>query len=180
MKKFTKSLAVMAALAMPFSAFAAHHGKHENPLANQMIVASIEAAQDKIGQLADAIPADKYDYMPMEGVSNVGEVLMHVAGANYFIGIKLGGEIPEGVNPRELGKGADKDEMIKIYNASAKMVKKAIKGISEGAMAEEIEFFGMTAPRARLATIVADHQHEHLGQLIAYARANEVVPPWSQ
>lgn len=180
MKKFTKSLAVMTALAMPLAAFAAHHGKHETPLANQMIVASIEAAQDKIGQLADAIPADKYGYMPMEGVSNVGEVLMHVAGANYYIGKMLGGEIPEGVNPQALGEGADKAEMIKIYNASAKMVKKAIKGVTEGAMAEEIDFFGMTAPRARLATIAADHQHEHLGQLIAYARANKVVPPWSQ
>ncbi len=180
MKKFVKSLAILTALAMPFSVFAAHHGKHETPLANQMIVASVEAAQDKIGQLADAIPADKYGYMPMEGVSNVGEVLMHLAGANYYIGSMLGGEIPEGVNPRALGEGADKAEMIKIYDASAKMAKKAIKGVTEGAMAEEIEFFGMTAPRARLATIVADHQHEHLGQLIAYARANEIVPPWSK
>jgi len=47
-------------------------------------------------------------------------------------------------------------------------------------MTEEIEFFGMTAPRARLALMAADHQHEHLGQLIAYARVNEIVPPWSQ
>lgn len=183
MKQFAKTLAVVTALSIPFTAFAAHHGDHdkaETPLTNQLIVMSLGAAQDKIGQLADAIPADKYGYMPMEGVSSVREVLMHVASANYFIGSKLGHEMPEGVDPQALGEGADKAEMIKIYNDSAKHVKKAIKGVTAGAMAEEIKFFGMTAPRARLALIAADHQHEHLGQLIAYARANEIVPPWSQ
>lgn len=182
MNKFAKLLAVAAACAMPFSAFAAHHEKHdhETPMTNQLIVMSIDAAQDKITQLAGAIPADDYDYMPMEGVSDVGEVLMHLAGANYYIANMLGNPFPEGINPRELGKDADKDEMIKIYTASAKHVKKAVKMATADAMAEEIEFFGMTAPRARLALIAADHQHEHLGQLIAYARANEVVPPWSK
>ncbi|GAB5559131.1 MAG: hypothetical protein SynsKO_07780 [Synoicihabitans sp.] len=180
MKFFAKTLAVATALAMPFAASAAHHGKHETPLTNQLIVMSLEAAQDKVTQLAEAIPADSYDYRPMEGVSDVSEVLMHLAGANYYIANLLGHGFPEGVNPRELGKGADKSEMIKIYNASVKHAKKAIKMVSAEAMEEEIEFFGMTAPRARLALVMADHQHEHLGQLIAYARANEIVPPWSQ
>ena len=179
MKQFAKTLAVVTALAMPLTAFAAHHGKHEVPFANQLIVDSISAAQDKIAQLADAIPEADYGYMPMEGVSDVSSVIAHVASANYFIGSMLGKELPEGINPRELGEGADKAELAKIYADSAKFVKKAIKMASAEAMAEEIEFFGMTAPRARLAGIAADHQHEHLGQLIAYARANKVVPPWS-
>lgn len=183
MKKFAKTLAVVTALSIPFSAFADHHGGDdhaETPLTNQLIVMSIGDAQDKIGQLADAIPADKYGYRPMEGVSSVNEVLMHVASANYYIGNMLGHEVPEGIDTKTLGEGADKAEMVKIYNASAKHVKKAIKGVTAGAMAEEIKFFGMTAPRARLAHIAADHQHEHLGQLIAYARANHIVPPWSK
>lgn len=180
MKSLTKTLLIATAVALPFSAFAAHHQNDEVPMTNQLIAMSLGAAEDKVLQLADAIPSTKYDYTPMEGVSNVGEVLMHLAGANYYIGSMLGHEIPEGINPRELGKGADKATMIEIYKASAKHAKKAIKMVSAEAMAEEIEFFGMTAPRARLALIAADHQHEHLGQLIAYARANKVVPPWSQ
>lgn len=182
MKSFAKVVAVATAISMPLTAFSAHHGdkKMDVPMANQLIVMSLDAAQDKVVQLAEAIPADKYDYTPMEGVSNVGEVLMHLSGGNYFIANRLGHAMPEGINPRELGKGADKAEMIKIYQASVKHAKKAIKMLSKEAMAEEIEFFGMTAPRGRMALIVADHNHEHLGQLIAYARANEVVPPWSQ
>ena len=180
MKQFVKIIAVATAIAMPFTAVAAHHEKHEVPAINQLIVDSISAAQDKITQLAGAIPEADYGYMPMEGVSDVSAVIAHVASANYYIGSLLGKELPEGINPRELGEGADKAELAEIYTASAKFVKKAIKMASAGAMAEEIEFFGMTAPRARLAGIAADHQHEHLGQLIAYARANKVVPPWSK
>lgn len=180
MKSLSKILLVATAIALPFSAFAAHHKNHEVPMANQLIVMSLGAAEDKVLQLADAIPSSKYDYTPMEGVSNVGEVLMHLAGANYFIGSMLGHEVPEGINPRELGKDADKAAMIEIYKASVKHAKKAVKKVSADAMAEEIEFFGMTAPRGRLAFIAADHQHEHLGQLIAYARANKIVPPWSE
>ncbi len=180
MKPLAKLLAAAAAFAAPFTALAAHHEKGEMPLANEVIVMSLAAAEDKVLQLAEAIPADKYDYKPMEGVSDVGEVLMHVAGANYYIANMLGNPVPDGVDPRALGQGADKATMISIYKDSSKHVKKAIKMASAEAMAEEIEFWGMTAPRARLALIAADHQHEHLGQLIAYARANEIVPPWSQ
>jgi uncharacterized damage-inducible protein DinB len=179
MKIMFKLLAVVAACFLPFAASAGHDEKADLPLANKLIVMSLHDAADKALQLAEAIPADTYGYRPMEGVSDVSEVLMHLAGANYFIGKMLGHELPEGINPRELGKGADKEELITIYKASVKHVKKAVKMVSAEAMAEEIEFFGRQAPRGRLALIAADHQHEHLGQLIAYARANEVVPPWS-
>lgn len=147
---------------------------------NQMVVSSVEASADKLVQLANAIPADKYGWKPMDGVSSVGEVLQHVAGANYFIANMLGAKIPEGVNPKNLGDTTDKVGVIATYEASVKHVKKAINAISEEAAKEEIDMFGSPAPRARLMLVVADHGHEHLGQMIAYARSNEIVPPWSQ
>lgn len=178
--KSLKLFAALAAFSLPFVATAGDHEKSELPLANKIIAMSLHDAADKVLQLAEAIPADDYGYRPMEGVSDVSEVLMHLAGANYYIANMLGHALPDGVNPRELGKGAEKGELIAIYKDSVKHVKKAIKMVSAEDMAEVIEFWGRTAPRGRLALIAADHQHEHLGQLIAYARANEVVPPWSK
>ncbi len=150
------------------------------PMYNKMVVASVSDAADKMVQLANAIPADKYSWTPMEGVSSVGEVLLHVAGANYFIANMLGAAVPEGVNPRALGDSTDKVSTISAYEASVKHVKKALLAVSETAAAEEIDMFGNKAPRARLMLVIADHGHEHLGQMIAYARSNEIVPPWSQ
>ena len=147
---------------------------------NQMVVASVEASADKLVQLANAFPADKYGWTPMEGVSSVGEVLQHVASANYFIANMLGAPVPEGINPRDLGDSNDKVAVIATYEASVKHAKKALKGVSEAAAKEEIDMFGQKAPRARLMLVLADHGHEHLGQMIAYARSNKIVPPWSQ
>ncbi|WP_221032094.1 DinB family protein [Actomonas aquatica] len=183
MKTFTKQLVAAAvALSAPFAAFADHHESANPalPLTNQIIVGSLSAAADKMNQLANAIPEDKYDWSPAEGVASVRGVLTHVSGANYFIGSMLGAKIPEGVDPRKIGEGASKAELIAAYAASVEFAKHAIAGASAEAMAEEIEFFGMKAPRAQLALIIADHGHEHLGQMIAYARSNAVVPPWSR
>ena len=147
---------------------------------NKMVVASVSDAADKLMKLANAIPAEKYGWKPMDGVSSVGEVLLHVAGANYFLANMLGAPVPEGINPRALGDSNNKVTTIAAYEASVQHAKKALMGISEAAAAEEIDLFGNRAPRARLMLAFADHGHEHLGQMIAYARSNEIVPPWSQ
>lgn len=181
MNNVTKFLAVAAlSVSVPFTALANHHKSDEVPMYNKMVISSVDASAEKTVQLANAIPAEKYGWKPMEGVSSVGEVLLHVAGANYFIANMLGTAVPEGVKPRALGDSTDKVSTIAAYEASVKHVKEAIKGVTEAAAAEEIDMFGTPAPRARLMLVVADHGHEHLGQMIAYARSNEIVPPWSQ
>ena len=45
---------------------------------------------------------------------------------------------------------------------------------------EKIKFFGQDWTRQKVMVLTVTHLHEHLGQMIAYARANEVVPPWSR
>jgi len=182
MKFFVNAVACVMAISVTLTASATDQPASEAtlPMVNQIVLLSLDDAQNKILQLADAIPEEKYGYKPMEGVANVGDVLMHLAGANYYIANMLGNSLPEGIDPRTIGEGVDKAGMIAIYRASVSHVHAAISMIDEEAMAEVIDFWGMTAPRARLALIVADHNHEHLGQLIAYARANEIVPPWSR
>jgi uncharacterized damage-inducible protein DinB len=54
------------------------------------------------------------------------------------------------------------------------------KTITEEDLEREVEFFGMKfSLRNFLVTGIA-HEHEHLGQSIAYARMNGVIPPWSK
>lgn len=56
----------------------------------------------------------------------------------------------------------------------------AIRQVPADRLGEEVELFGAKVPLARVLILAADHSHEHLGQLIAYARMNRVVPPWSK
>lgn len=148
------------------------HGFHKDLMAN------FDDAATKLMSLAEAIPADKYDWRPAEGVRSVSETLMHVAGANYFFGSQFGAEMPE--NVRELEKITDKDEVVKTLKASFEAAKKAMGSTMDADLDKVHELpFGKFSSRSMLL-LMATHAHEHLGQTIAYARSNGVVPPWSQ
>ncbi|MDX1407811.1 MAG: DinB family protein, partial [Saprospiraceae bacterium] len=58
--------------------------------------------EQKVVSLAEAIPEDKYDWRPAEGVRSVGEVLLHLSAANYFLFMQAGVPLPEGVNPMSM------------------------------------------------------------------------------
>lgn len=135
---------------------------------------------EKAASLAEAIPAEKYDWRPAEGVRSVKESILHIASANYFFATLLGTAIPEGIDPRNLEKTVDsKEKAISTLKASVAHVQGAITNMKEAAHNEEVDFFGNKMTRRQVVMIVGDHVAEHLGQLIAYARMNGITPPWS-
>lgn len=141
---------------------------------------SFDAASGKVMQLADAFEADKYSWRPAEGIRSVSESMMHVAGANFFFANMLGAPMPEGVNPRELEqKITTKEEAKKMLKRSIEHVRKAIEKMPAKALEEEMDLFGNKTVKMAAVILVGDHMNEHLGQLIAYARSTDVVPPWS-
>lgn len=144
-------------------------------------LSSLDAANDKIVQLAMEFPEDKYDARPAEGVRSVKEALMHVAGANMFFASRLGAEMPADMQNRNLEKDVtSKEEAVKVLKQSIEFARKTVMNMSESDMAKEMDWFdGSKVPTMQMVLLVGDHANEHLGQLIAYARANDVVPPWS-
>ncbi|HEV3077883.1 MAG TPA: DinB family protein [Thermoanaerobaculia bacterium] len=140
----------------------------------------IVAAQEKLVALAEAMPADKYGWRPGEGVRSVGEVFMHVASANFYLPTFWGAKIPAGVDPRNLEKeGADKAKTVAALKQSFDFVHQAITALPDSDLNKPIKIFGRDAIVAEAMLGIASHDHEHLGQAIAYARMNGVVPPWS-
>lgn len=143
---------------------------------------SITFASGQVMQLAEAIPADKYSWSPQTGVRSVAQVFAHIISANYFFASKLGAKIPEGINMQALEKELKtKDAIAAELKRSYDVAINAIKNTPDDALANKVEFpfpgefTGMSA-----VLIVLAHSNEHLGQLIAYARMNEITPPWSK
>lgn len=143
---------------------------------------SITFASGQVMQLAEAIPADKYSWSPQTGVRSVAQVFAHIISANYFFASKLGAKIPEGINMQALEKELKtKDAIAAELKRSYDLAINAIKNTPDDALANKVEFpfpgefTGMSA-----VLIVLAHSNEHLGQLIAYARMNEITPPWSK
>ena len=140
--------------------------------------------KDKWIALAGAFEESQYDWEPMEGVRSVREVLgLAIAEANLFPtswGAEAGPGAAEGFRAElERAAGLSQEDMIAGLEASFDYLIEVVRDMDgEKRMAESTYFGRDMAVHANIATAMAD-MHEHLGQLIAYARTNHVVPPWS-
>jgi uncharacterized damage-inducible protein DinB len=139
-------------------------------------VADIET---KVRSLAEAIPADKLGWRPSEGVRSVSEVMMHIAGANYFFPTLFGGKVPAGVDMANLEKITDKTKLMETLQGSFEQMRTMIQNTPDDKLDDTIKMFGNDATVAGGLHAAVAHGHEHLGQLIAYARSIGVAPPWS-
>ncbi len=148
-------------------------------------VADIVTMKDKFIGLAEAFEESQYDYRPMEGVRSVRDVLaLAVVEAHIFPsawGVAPPAGAGTGFGPEnQRVAGFNKAQMIRELNSAFDHLVRAVREMDEAKRNESSSYFGRQMPvHANIATAMAD-MHEHLGQLIAYARANRVVPPWSR
>ena len=74
-----------------------------------------------------------------------------------------------------------RDQIIAELDASFGHLHRSLAATSTDAnLNENVNFFGSEWPRGRAVLLTVTHLHEHLGQLIAYARSNNITPPWSR
>jgi len=142
---------------------------------------NLDAAGDKLLQLAEAVPAEKYTWRPAEGVRSFSEVFLHAAAANYLIPSFVGAKMPDGFDPKTFETSTTKKEEIVVQlKKSLEHVKAAANAISDSDMDTPTKWFLGEGSKREILFFTAAHNHEHLGQLIAYARMNGVTPPWSK
>ena len=143
---------------------------------------TIQYNAEQVKSLAEAIPEGTFDWSPGDDVRSVKSVLLHIASANYFFGSKLGAQMPEGIDPQALEQQVKgKSNIMEAVQKSVDFVSKAAEGVSEQNMNEMVELFGGNKFSKRMIMMIAlTHNSEHKGQLIAYARMNNITPPWSQ
>jgi len=137
-------------------------------------------ARDKILDLAKAMPEEKYAWRPGEGVRSAGEVYRHVAQANYLLPGFLGIKTPEGIVLKDMDvTPLDKAKTIALVEQSFVFALDAIAKTPDAALSDSTKFFGQPTTKMEVMMAMATHAHEHLGQSIAYARSNNVTPPWT-
>lgn len=143
------------------------------------LLADLGQLENKIVGLAEAFPAEKYTWRPAEGVRSVSEAIMHMASANFFFPTLVGQKPPEGIEIGALEKITEKDKVIETLKKSFESVKGMVQGVPDEKLGETMNMFGRDTTYAGALHAAASHCHEHLGQVIAYARANGIAPPWS-
>ena len=127
--------------------------------------------------LAGAIPEGSWEWRPSDEVRTVAGVVKHAASANYWFGVQMGAERPD-----DLPKWSElngKAELVEALERSFGFARQAVLELSDEELEGRLEFFGEQITIRELTLNMITHGSEHLGQLIAYARAVGVVPPWS-
>jgi len=137
----------------------------------------------KFVSLAEAVPESAYSWRPGEGVRSVSEVFMHVAAANLGLPANLLGVAPPAGYAQDWFQGAEgiteKAEVVRHLRVSFQHLASVLEGMTDDDLQEAVNVFGRDTNRLGAALLLETHTHEHLGQSIAYARTNGVVPPWS-
>jgi hypothetical protein len=146
--------------------------------------ADFETMESKFNELAEAMDADTYGWRPMDGVRTVSEVFMLIVAENYVVPAAWGAAPPEGVTVSnamfgELAGVTNKQEVLEQLEGSFAYMRQAVASLSDEQMHETIQMFGQERTVPASLFMIAGDLHEHLGQAIAYARMNEVVPPWT-
>jgi len=160
-------------------------------------LADMETVHEKTLALARAIPEDKYDWRPTPEVRTVGNVLLHMSMEWYFIlPAAVGGTVtpdwpsfPE-ARAQLFAITAKKDVLDQLERAWT-YARAQITGVTVAQMLAARPDSALRAaklplpPDSRFSALTAmlwqaGDSHEHLGQLITYARSVGVTPPWSK
>ena len=123
------------------------------------------------------VMAGKYEWKPGQGVRSVGDVFNLIVTENGMLAGVLSGTPSPGGRPAPI---TDPEKLQEALKASYANLQKAITGLSDNDLQAPVKLFGRDMTKQGALMLLIEDQHEHLGQSIAYARSNSVVPPWSK
>lgn len=150
------------------------------------LLADYKETKGKIVGLANAMPDAAWDWRPGPGVRSTKEVFVHLAADNYFIPTGVGLAAPADTGITGEYKTAEayekrtrtKAETIADLEKSFAFIEQQMAAATEASLATPSKW--PKTSQQQLWIAATTHLHEHLGQLIAYARSNKVTPPWSK
>jgi len=174
---------------------AASLSAQQTSLLRRVLESDLQGVERNLTSLAEAMPADKYDFAPtageFTGARTFGLQLRHVATTNYVVAAFVLGEKKIPVETGTLDNGSDslrtKEQIVQYLKDSFAYTRKAFAAITDQNATELLDqkapwtAFGQDrVPRILFANLAVWHTYDHYGQLAVYLRMNGVVPPASR
>ena len=164
------TLAIVAAVGL-----APSHAQPASQTPQAALTKEAGTLSDKFSGLA-RVMAGKYDWKPGEGVRSVGDVFNLILTENGI----LAGTLTGAGGGRGGAPITDPEKMQAALKTSYATLQKTIEELSDSDLKAPVKLFGMEMTKESAIQYLFGDQHEHLGQSIAYARTNGVIPPWSK
>jgi len=172
---------LMVCLVMPAAASLAQEkpaaAAPENPLSTWNKTA-YGRVKDILLRSAQKMPEENYSFKPTDTVRSYGQIIGHLADAQYlFCSIALGEKNPAlDVEHTKTSKA----DLIAALNTAFAYCDKAYDGMTDASAVQTIKLFGNDAPRLGALTVNNMHNLEHYGNLVTYMRMKNIVPPSSE
>ena len=134
--------------------------------------------KDILLRSADKMPEENYSFKPTDSVRSFGQIVGHVADAQYlFCSIALGEKNP-GLNIEK--SKTSKADLIAALKEAFAYCDKAYDGLTDASAVQTVTLFGKDAPRLGALEVNLVHNMEHYGKLTTYMRLKNIVPPTSE
>ncbi len=144
---------------------------------------TIQAAlSTEVGTLSDKftgmarVMAGHYEWRPGQGVRSACEVFNLIVVENGLLAGTLAGTTG-GERPAPI---ADPERLQEALKTSYANLQQTIASLADADLKAPVKLFGRDMSKEGAVRYLLADQHEHLGQSIAYARSNGVIPPWSK
>lgn len=172
-----KSTWIIAALGLAFVAAPLLAQEPANPLTDSA-KGTFEYVKANIMKAAEQVSEADYAFKPTPEVRSFGQLIGHVANANYGICAAASGETKPDVDVEKTM--TTKADLQKALGESFAFCDKAFAGMTDAKGAETVKFFGGTRPRLAVLAFNTAHDFEHYGNIVTYMRLKGMVPPSSQ
>ncbi len=127
---------------------------------------------------AEKMPVDSYNFKPTDSVRSYGQLVGHIADAQYlFCAIALGEKNP---SPNIEQTKTSKADLIAALKGAFSYCDKAYVGMTDASGAQPVKLFGSDTPKLSVLTVNNMHNMEHYGNLVTYMRLKNIVPPTSE
>ena len=134
--------------------------------------------KNNLTKAAEKMPEENYSFKPTDAVRSYGQIVGHLADAQYtFCSTALGEKNP-GLNIEKTK--SSKAELVAAIKEAVAYCDKAYDGMTDASGSEMIKFFNMDMPKLGVLTINNMHDMEHYGNLVTYMRLKNIVPPTSE
>jgi uncharacterized damage-inducible protein DinB len=127
---------------------------------------------------AEKMPEENYNFKPTDVVRSFGQIVGHVADAQYlFCSVAVGEKNP---NLKIEQTKTSKADLIAALKDAVAYCNKAYDGMTDASGAQMVKFFGRDIPKLGVLTVNNMHNMEHYGNLVTYMRMKDIVPPSSE
>jgi uncharacterized damage-inducible protein DinB len=127
---------------------------------------------------AEKMPEENYSFKPVDSVRSFGQIIGHLADAQYLFCSTASGEKNPGLNIEK--SKTSKADLVAALKEGFAYCDKVYDSMTDAASTQMVNFFGNDVSKFAVLSVNIGHNMEHYGNLVTYMRMKGIVPPTSE